>query len=78
MERSLLFLDEARKAVIDGPDKYDMRTLSQCCKRVQQSIDDTINCLPSQKDVDEAINTINEASQILSMGEYPPSSQTYR
>jgi len=77
MERSLLFLDEARKAVAYGPGKYDVRTLSQCGKRVQQSIDDTINCLPSQKDVDEAINIINEASQILAMGEFPPSSRPY-
>jgi talin len=77
MERSLLFLDEARKAVILGQDKYDMRTLGQCCKRVQQSVDETINCLPSQKDVDEAINIINEASQILSMGEFPPASRPY-
>ncbi|XP_065332613.1 talin-2 isoform X2 [Cloeon dipterum] len=77
MERSLLFLDEARRAVVEGNDKYDVRTLGQCCKRVQQSIDETINCLPSQKDVDDAINIINEASQILAMNEYPPTNKSY-
>jgi hypothetical protein len=42
-----------------------------------QALNKCVSCLPGQKDVDEAIHSITDASQILDRGEFPHSSKSY-
>jgi len=42
-----------------------------------QALNKCVGCLPGQKDVDEAIHSITDASQILDRGEFPYSSKSY-
>lgn len=42
-----------------------------------QALNKCVGCLPGQKDVDEAIHSITDASQILDQGEFPHSSKSY-
>ena len=42
-----------------------------------QALNKCVGCLPGQKDVDEAIHSITDASQILDRGAFPHSSKSY-
>ena len=42
-----------------------------------QALNKCVGCLPGQKDVDEAIHSITDASQVLDLGEFPHSSKSY-
>ncbi|GAB0095550.1 talin-1 [Sergentomyia squamirostris] len=51
--------------------------LTQTAREVKVALEKTIDCLPGQKEVDDALKTINELSEVIAMGEFPPSTKSY-
>lgn len=49
----------------------------QVAKNVSMALNNCVNCLPGQRDVDDAIKSITEASQVLNTYDFPGSSKPY-
>lgn len=67
-------MDEAQQALDDadnGP------TLQQCARDVTNALQNCIECLPGQREVDDALKTVNELSEIINLGEYPPTQKSF-
>ncbi|KDR19212.1 Talin-1 [Zootermopsis nevadensis] len=77
MERSLRLIEEARQALQNPEGQSNAQNLAQVAKDVSQALNKCVGCLPGQMDVDEAIHTITDASQILDLGEFPHSNKSY-
>ncbi|PNF41180.1 Talin-1 [Cryptotermes secundus] len=77
MERSLRLIEEARQALQTPESPSNAQNLTQVAKDVSQALNKCVGCLPGQKDVDEAIHSITDASQILDRGEFPHSNKSY-
>nr|CAD7194456.1 unnamed protein product [Timema douglasi] len=77
MDRSLILIEEAWEA-LQNPDRpNNAQNLAQVAKDVSQALNKCVGCLPGQKDVDESINSISDASQILATGEFPHTNKSY-
>lgn len=76
MNKSLTLIEEARTALLSGED-VNSQDLINISKDVTAALNQCVSCLPGQKDVDEVISSINDASQILSMNEYPQTNKSY-
>lgn len=71
---TLRVMDEAQQSldnVGNGP------SLHQCARDVTNSLQNCIECLPGQREVDEALQTVNELSEIINLGEYPQTQKSY-
>lgn len=77
MDRSLRLIEEARQALKNPDSPNNATNLTHVAKDVSQALNKCVGCLPGQKDVDEAIHSITDASQILDQGEFPHSSKSY-
>ncbi|XP_049847483.1 talin-1 isoform X1 [Schistocerca gregaria] len=77
MDHSLELIEQARYVLknLDQPD--NTQKLSRVVKEVSQSLSKCVGCLPGQKDVDEAIHSITDASMILEKGEFPVTNKSY-
>ncbi|XP_050730859.1 talin-2-like isoform X3 [Eriocheir sinensis] len=77
MIRSSELIEEAR-IVVQGPQNVaSQQKLAQVAKGVSQALNQTVNCLPGQKDVDDAILNITESTNDLDAGRFPHSSKPY-
>lgn len=71
---SIRLMEEAQDALNDvnnGP------TLQQCARDVTNALQKCIECLPGQREVDDALKVVNELSEIINLGEYPPTQKSY-
>lgn len=55
----------------------DSKTLTQAGRDVTEAISKTVDCIPGQREVDQALRNVSELSEILSMSEFPPSTRNY-
>ncbi|XP_068221988.1 talin-2 isoform X2 [Palaemon carinicauda] len=77
MVRSSELIEEAR-IVVQGPQSAaSQQKLAQVAKGVSQALNKTVNCLPGQKDVDDAILTITDSTNDLDAGRFPPTTKAY-
>ncbi|KAG0722917.1 Talin-2 [Chionoecetes opilio] len=77
MIRSSELIEEAR-IVVQGPQNVaSQQRLAQVAKGVSQALNQTVNCLPGQKDVDDAILNISESANDLDAGGFPRSARPY-
>ncbi|KAK4327375.1 hypothetical protein Pmani_002156 [Petrolisthes manimaculis] len=77
MIRSSELIEEAR-IVVQGPQTAtSQQKLAQVAKGVSQALNQTVNCLPGQKDVDDAIMNITESTNNLDAGRFPPGTKPY-
>ena len=73
MEQSVSLIREAKNAVETPNQPNKQLKLAQAAKAVSQALNQVVNCLPGQRDVDQAIKAIAEASQALQKNQFPPS-----
>ncbi|XP_069174235.1 talin-2 isoform X3 [Procambarus clarkii] len=77
MIKSSELIEEAR-IVVQGPQSVaSQQKLAQVAKGVSQALNMTVNCLPGQKDVDDAIMSITDSTNDLDAGRFPRSSKPY-
>lgn len=57
-------IEEARNASTRPQDADNQQRLAQVARDVSQSLNKVVGCLPGQKDVDEAIQSINKSVQV--------------
>lgn len=71
---SIRMMEEAQDALNDannGP------ALQQCARDVTNALQRCIECLPGRREVDDALKVVNELSEIINLGEYPPTQKSY-
>ena len=66
IEKSQRLLEEARRAMQDPSDQSNQQRLTQVARDVSNALNNCVNCLPGQRDVDNAIRRITTSSQNLS------------
>ncbi|XP_055913869.1 talin-2 [Eupeodes corollae] len=71
---SVRLIEEAQKTLqnIGEPG-----ALTQAGRDVTAALSKTLDCIPGQREVDNALKNVSELSEILSMNEYPPSTRNY-
>ena len=57
-------VEEARVAVANPQDPANQQRLAQVARDVSQALNKCVSCLPGQKDVDDAIQAVNDASKV--------------
>ncbi|XP_055385289.1 talin-2 isoform X2 [Condylostylus longicornis] len=55
----------------------NIENLSRSARDVSAALNKTVDCIPGQREVDDALRNVSELSEILSMGEYPESNKSY-
>ncbi|CAI9742944.1 talin-1-like isoform X1 [Octopus vulgaris] len=78
IEKSKLLLDEAKQAVNTPKNPETQQRLAQVAKSVSNALNNCLNCLPGQRDVDNAIRGITESSQALSTSQIPETNRSYQ
>ncbi|XP_070711307.1 talin-2a [Pempheris klunzingeri] len=78
MEGSALLILEAKQALISPGDAESQQRLAQVAKAVSHSLNNCVNCLPGQRDVDQALKSIGEASKKLLIETIPPASKSFQ
>ncbi|XP_059352131.1 talin-2-like isoform X2 [Daphnia carinata] len=77
VEQAITLIEEARSAATNPQDVATQQRVTQIARDVSQSLSKCAGCLPGQKDVDEAIHSINSASEMLNGERYPRSDKSY-
>ncbi|XP_046826022.1 talin-1 isoform X2 [Vespa velutina] len=75
--RSLHLVQEARRALKNPDNPENEANLAAVAKDVSHSLNKCVSCLPGQRDVDDAIHTIDDMSQVLNMNEFPHTDKNY-
>ncbi|XP_015597713.1 talin-1 isoform X2 [Cephus cinctus] len=75
--RSLYLVKEARRALKNPDNPENEANLAAVAKDVSSSLNKCVSCLPGQRDVDNAIRSINDMSQVLNMNEFPQTNKSY-
>eukprot|EP00794_Sanderia_malayensis_P019501 gene19501-21428_t len=80
MHESANLIEEAKRALENPADKENQQRMAKVAKGVSQALNNVVNCLPGQRDVDEAIEGINQASAYLTESEpqFPESDAGYQ
>ncbi|XP_061732847.1 talin-1 isoform X2 [Nerophis ophidion] len=78
MDKSANFLEETKRAVAKPGDAESQQRLAQVAKAVSQALNRCVNCLPGQRDVDNAIRTVGEASKALLADSFPSSGRSFQ
>lgn len=55
----------------------DPQILTFTARDLTTSLSKCVECLPGQREVDEALKQVSEFNEIISMGEYPPTDKSY-
>lgn len=76
MNKSLTLIEEAKATLISG-EEANNRELMSISKDVSAALNQCVSCLPGQKDVDEVIDNIHDAAQVLTMNEFPHTNKSY-
>ncbi|XP_077478132.1 talin-1 isoform X1 [Stigmatopora argus] len=78
MDKSANLIEETKKAVNKPGDPESQQRLAQVAKAVSQALNRCVNCLPGQRDVDNAIRTVGEASKSLLADSFPSSGRSFQ
>nr|XP_015193068.1 PREDICTED: talin-1 isoform X1 [Lepisosteus oculatus]XP_015193073.1 PREDICTED: talin-1 isoform X1 [Lepisosteus oculatus] len=78
LDKSANLIEETKRAVAKPGDPDSQQRLAQVAKAVSQALNRCVNCLPGQRDVDNAIRTVGEASKKLLAESFPPSSKSFQ
>ena len=65
LEKSILLFEETKWALHNPHDRQRQQRLTQVAKSVSNSLNNCVNCLPGQRDVDESIRSITDATQLI-------------
>jgi len=77
VQQAINMVEEARVAVANPQDPANQQRLAQVARDVSQALNKCVSCLPGQKDVDDAIQAVNDASKVLDSNQYPRSDKSY-
>lgn len=55
----------------------DPQTLTYTAREVTTSLTKCVECLPGQREVDDALKNVSELSEVVNLGEFPPSDKSY-
>lgn len=77
MDKSIQLIEEAQRAIQNPGNPENQQRLTQVAKSVSTALNNCVNCLPGQKDVDDSIRYITEASMILNGSDFPISDKPY-
>uniref|UniRef100_A0AAQ4R077 Talin 1 n=1 Tax=Gasterosteus aculeatus aculeatus TaxID=481459 RepID=A0AAQ4R077_GASAC len=78
MDKSGNLIEETKRAVAKPGDAENQQRLAQVAKAVSQALNRCVNCLPGQRDVDNAIRTVGEASKTLLSDSFPSSGRSFQ
>ncbi|KAA0703636.1 Talin-1 [Triplophysa tibetana] len=78
MDKSASLIEETKRAVAKPGDPDSQQRLAQVAKAVSQALNRSVNCLPGQRDVDNAIRTVGEASKKLLSDKFPASGKNFQ
>ncbi|GFY46974.1 talin-2 [Trichonephila inaurata madagascariensis] len=77
LDKSTLLIQESQRAMNNPSNPDIQQRLTQVAKSVSTALNNCVNCLPGQKDVDDAIKSITETSQILNSRDFPQTNKSY-
>ncbi|XP_074545996.1 talin-1 [Halichoeres trimaculatus] len=78
MDKSANLIEETKRAIAKPGDAESQQRLAQVAKAVSQALNRCVNCLPGQRDVDNAIRTVGEASKSLLSDSFPSSGRSFQ
>ncbi|XP_074474472.1 talin-1 isoform X1 [Sebastes fasciatus] len=78
MDKSGNLIEETKRAIAKPGDPESQQRLAQVAKAVSQALNRCVNCLPGQRDVDNAIRTVGEASKTLLSNSFPSSGRSFQ
>ncbi|XP_064164643.1 talin-1 isoform X1 [Anguilla rostrata] len=78
MDKSANLIEETKRAIAKPGDPDSQQRLAQVAKAVSQALNRSVNCLPGQRDVDNAIRTVGEASKKLLSTSFPASGKSFQ
>uniref|UniRef100_A0A672FWV6 Talin 1 n=1 Tax=Salarias fasciatus TaxID=181472 RepID=A0A672FWV6_SALFA len=78
MDKSGNLIEETKRAIAKPGDAESQQRLAQVAKAVSQALNRCVNCLPGQRDVDNAIRTVGEASKALLADSFPSSGRSFQ
>ncbi|XP_037077227.1 LOW QUALITY PROTEIN: talin-2-like [Pollicipes pollicipes] len=77
MGSSIMLIEEV-KIIVTNPRSADsQRKLQTVAKGVSQALNNTVNCLPGQRDVDVVLHEITETTGRLTRHQFPPATKPY-
>ncbi|XP_035989491.1 talin-1 [Fundulus heteroclitus] len=78
MDKSANLIEETKRAIAKPGDTESQQRLAQVAKAVSQALNRCVNALPGQRDVDNAIRTVGEASRSLLADSFPSSGRSFQ
>ncbi|KAJ3605813.1 hypothetical protein NHX12_027857 [Muraenolepis orangiensis] len=78
MDKSGSLIEETKRAVAKPGDPESQQRLAQVAKAVSQALSRCVNSLPGQRDVDNAIRAVGEASKSLLADSFPSSGKSFQ
>ncbi|XP_062334693.1 talin-1 isoform X2 [Osmerus eperlanus] len=78
MDKSANLIEETKRAIAKPGDPDSQQRLAQVAKAVSQALNRCVNCLPGQREVDNAIRTVGEASKRLLADSFPASGKSFQ
>ncbi|XP_020563504.1 talin-1 isoform X3 [Oryzias latipes] len=78
LDKSANLIEEAKRAIAKPGDAESQQRLAQVAKAMSQALNRCVNCLPGQRDVDNAIRTVGEASKTLLADSFPSSGKSFQ
>ncbi|XP_076020392.1 talin-1 isoform X2 [Genypterus blacodes] len=78
MDKSANLIEETKRAIAKPGDAENQQRLAQVAKAVSQALNRSVNCLPGQRDVDNALRTVGESSKSLLADSFPSSGRSFQ
>uniref|UniRef100_A0A8C7YVA2 Talin 1 n=1 Tax=Oryzias sinensis TaxID=183150 RepID=A0A8C7YVA2_9TELE len=78
LDKSANLIEEAKRAIAKPGDAESQQRLAQVAKAMSQALNRCVNSLPGQRDVDNAIRTVGEASKTLLADSFPSSGKSFQ
>ncbi|KAK2823577.1 hypothetical protein Q7C36_020177 [Tachysurus vachellii] len=78
LDKSGNLVEETKRSIAKPGDPDSQQRLAQVAKAVSQALNRCVNCLPGQRDVDNAIRTVGEASKKLLSDQFPASGKSFQ
>lgn len=72
LDKASSLIEEAKKAAGHPGDPESQQRLAQVAKAVTQALNRCVSCLPGQRDVDNALRAVGDASKRLLSDSLPP------
>ncbi|KAL5020158.1 hypothetical protein ScPMuIL_003050 [Solemya velum] len=78
LDKSTRLLEEAKNTVNEPSNPENQQRLTQVAKAVSNALNNCVNCLPGQRDVDNAIRQITASSQALATAQFPTTNKSFQ